>query len=104
MAQNGDEEVYKLEEVVVTATRDMKVLDTPASISVITAKELEEQGITNIGDAIVTDLVVSTYVLNFSYRGAGLFLNSLASVTVDDEDRRVLDKTYTSPKSVYNDD
>ncbi|MBW2653570.1 MAG: hypothetical protein JRC91_01195 [Deltaproteobacteria bacterium] len=37
MAQNGDEEVYKLEEVVVTATRDMKVFDTPASISVITA-------------------------------------------------------------------
>ena len=53
MAQNGDKEVYKLEEVVVTAPRDMKVLDTPASISVITAKELEEQGITNIGDAIV---------------------------------------------------
>ena len=36
-----------------TAPRDMKVLNTPASISVITAKELEEQGITNIGDAIV---------------------------------------------------
>lgn len=54
LAQNTEEEVYKLEEVVVTATRKMKVLDTPASISVITAKELEEQGITNIGDAIVS--------------------------------------------------
>ena len=52
LAQNKEEEIYELEEVVVTATRDMKVLDTPASISVITAKELEEQGIINIGDAI----------------------------------------------------
>lgn len=42
-----------LEEIVVTTTRNMKVLDTPASISVITAKDLEEQGIKNIGDAIV---------------------------------------------------
>ncbi|MCK4469738.1 MAG: Plug domain-containing protein, partial [Desulfobacterales bacterium] len=52
LAQNKEEEIHELEEVVVTATRDMKVLDTPASISVITARDLEEQGIINIGDAI----------------------------------------------------
>ena len=47
-----EKETVKLEKMVVTTTREMRVLDTPASISVITAKELEEQGITNIGDAI----------------------------------------------------
>ena len=52
-AKKEGKEATKLEEMVVTATRDIKVLDTPASISVITAKDLEGQGITNIGDAIV---------------------------------------------------
>ncbi|HUV50881.1 MAG TPA: TonB-dependent receptor [Anaerolineae bacterium] len=51
-AQNGDKEVYKLEEVVVTATHKMKMLDTPMSISIITAGELEEMGAKNIAEAL----------------------------------------------------
>jgi len=47
-----EEEIYKMEEVVVTATHKMKVLDTPASISIITAKELEEMGAKNIVEAL----------------------------------------------------
>ncbi len=53
LAQNGEEKIVKLDEIVVTAPRKTMVIDTPASISVITAQELEEQGIKNIGDAIV---------------------------------------------------
>ncbi len=52
LAQNGDEEVYELEEVVVTATHKMKMLDTPMSISIITAGELEEMGAKNIAEAL----------------------------------------------------
>jgi iron complex outermembrane receptor protein len=70
--EKAQKEKIKLKEMVVTATRDIKVLDTPASISVITAKDLEEQGITNIGDAIaripgVYDDGASKYY--FSMRG-----------------------------------
>jgi iron complex outermembrane receptor protein len=52
LAQNGDEKIYKLEEVVVTATRRMKMLDTPMSISIITAGELEEMGAKNIAESL----------------------------------------------------
>ena len=52
LAQNGEEEVHKMEEVVVTATHKMKVIDTPASISIITAKELEKMGAKNIIEAL----------------------------------------------------
>jgi len=41
-----------MEEVVVTATHKMKIIDTPASISIITAKELEEMGAKNIAEAL----------------------------------------------------
>ncbi len=51
-AQNESEEIHELEEVVVTATHKMKMLDTPASISIITAKELEEMGAKNIVEAL----------------------------------------------------
>ncbi len=46
-------ESTELDDVVVTATREMKVIDTPASISVITAEDLEAMGVKNIGDALV---------------------------------------------------
>jgi iron complex outermembrane receptor protein len=52
LAQNKEEEIHELEEVVVTATHKMKMLDTPASISIITAKELEEMGAKNIAEAL----------------------------------------------------
>ena len=44
--------VHELEEIVVTATGKMKALDTPASISIITARELEEMGVNNILEAL----------------------------------------------------
>jgi len=51
-AKKEEKETTKLEEIVVTATHKMKVLDTPASISIITAKELEEMGAKNIVEAL----------------------------------------------------
>ncbi|MCK5507732.1 MAG: TonB-dependent receptor [Desulfobacterales bacterium] len=51
-AQNSEKEVHEMEEVVVTATHKMKVINTPASISIITAKELEEMGAKNIAEAL----------------------------------------------------
>ena len=44
--------IHEMEEVVVTATHKMKVIDTPASISIITAKELEDMGAKNIAEAL----------------------------------------------------
>lgn len=46
-------EEVKLDDMVVAATRDVKMVDTPASISVITARDLETMGVKNIGDALV---------------------------------------------------
>ena len=46
-------EQVKLEDLVVTATREVRVMDTPASISVITARDLEVMGYKNIGEALV---------------------------------------------------
>jgi len=51
--ETTDQEPFKLNEVVVTATRDMTVMDTPASISVITSRDLENMGVKNIGDALI---------------------------------------------------
>ncbi len=50
--EEGDGNVIKLEEIVVTATHKMKVIDTPASISIITAKDLEEMGAKNISEVL----------------------------------------------------
>lgn len=52
LAQDGEEKIHELEEVVVTATHKMKMLDTPASISIITAKELEAMGAKNVAEAL----------------------------------------------------
>ncbi len=39
-----ENKIYKLEEIVITSTSKTKALDTPASVSIITGKELEEMG------------------------------------------------------------
>lgn len=47
------EEVIKLEELVVSSPRiDRKLVETPASISIITAAEIEEMGVNNIVDVV----------------------------------------------------
>ena len=51
-AEGEKEEIVTLEEVVVTATHKMKVLDTPASIAIVTAEELERMGAKNIAEAL----------------------------------------------------
>ena len=51
-ATDAENEETVLDDIVVTATSDIKVLDTPASISVITAKDLEAQGVRNIAEAL----------------------------------------------------
>ena len=48
----GEKVIHKMEEVVVTATHEMRMIDMPASISVITAKDLEEMGAKNIAEAL----------------------------------------------------
>ena len=47
-----DETIHKLEEVVVTSTNQNKVIDTPASISIITGDELLEMGVKNVVEAL----------------------------------------------------
>ena len=47
-----EKEIHKMEEVVVTATHEMRMIDMPASVSVITAKDLEEMGAKNIAEAL----------------------------------------------------
>ncbi len=51
-AQNKKEEITELEEIVVTAINKTKVLDTPASISIITYRELEQMGAKNLVEAL----------------------------------------------------
>lgn len=53
LAAQGTSEQVKLDDVVVSATREVSVKDIPASISVITAQDLENMGAKNIGDALV---------------------------------------------------
>jgi len=50
--ERGEAGAHELGEMVVTATRQAKVLNTPASISVITSQELEEMGATNLIEAL----------------------------------------------------
>ena len=51
-AGNDQEEVHKLDEIVITSTQKTKAVDTPASLSIITGKELEEMGAKNIVEAL----------------------------------------------------
>ena len=51
-AQEEEDRIHELEEIVVTATHKTKIIDTPASISIITARELEEMGAKNIIEAL----------------------------------------------------
>jgi outer membrane receptor protein involved in Fe transport len=71
-AEEAASRYVELEDIVVTATGNVKMRDTPASISVITAKDIEAQGIKNIGEALakvagVFDDGSSSYY--FSLRG-----------------------------------
>ncbi|QTA85899.1 TonB-dependent receptor [Desulfonema magnum] len=52
IAQDEKTDVHKLDQIVVTATTQSKMLDTPASISIITAEELEETGAKDIVEAL----------------------------------------------------
>lgn len=47
-----DETIHKMDEIVVTSTQKTKAIDTPASLSIITGKELEEMGAKNIVEAL----------------------------------------------------
>ena len=51
-AVDDAETIHKLGEIVVTSTQKQKAVDTPASLSIITAKELEEMGAKNIVEAL----------------------------------------------------
>ena len=62
VAKDGDEGIHELEEIVVTATQKMKMIDTPASISIITAKDLEEMGAKNIIEARTKALRLVTLI------------------------------------------
>ena len=52
LAEQADTETHVLDEMVVTSTSKSKLVDTPASISVITAADLEQMGAKNITEAL----------------------------------------------------
>jgi len=52
MAEQLQEETHVLEEMVVTSTGKSKLVDTPASISVVTATDLEQMGAKNVTEAL----------------------------------------------------
>lgn len=52
-AETAAQGEVKLDDMVVAAARDVKMVDTPASISVLTARDLEKMGSKNIGDALI---------------------------------------------------
>ena len=44
---------YELDEMVVTATRTMKqIQEVPSSVSVVTAKEIEDRNVTSVQEAL----------------------------------------------------
>lgn len=50
-----DVQEYALDEMVVTATRTMKqIQEVPSSVSVVTAKDIEERNITSVPEALQT--------------------------------------------------
>ena len=51
-ADENEDPVHVMDEIVVTSTSKTKILDTPASISVITAADLEKMGAKNIIEAL----------------------------------------------------
>lgn len=52
LAEQADTATHVLDEMVVTSTSKSKLVDTPASISVITAADLEQMGAKNITEAL----------------------------------------------------
>ncbi|MCD4744056.1 MAG: TonB-dependent receptor plug domain-containing protein, partial [Desulfobacteraceae bacterium] len=48
----AQENVHKMDEIVITATNKAKAIDTPASLSIITGEELEEMGVKNVVEAL----------------------------------------------------
>lgn len=81
LAQNGDEQIHKLEEVVVTATRSAKSADEVfANVDVITQKDIENSSASNVDDILrrlggvdirrPTDMGISS-PLNINIRGVG---------------------------------
>ncbi len=55
LSQNGEEDVYKMDEVVVTAAKyETEQMETPAFVTVITADELEQTGGRNLVEALRT--------------------------------------------------
>jgi iron complex outermembrane recepter protein len=51
-ADKNEAQIHVLDEIVVTSTSKTKMIDTPASISVITASDLEQMGAKNIIEAL----------------------------------------------------
>ncbi|MBW2605361.1 MAG: TonB-dependent receptor [Deltaproteobacteria bacterium] len=97
LAQNRADEIHELEEVVVTATHKMKMLDTPASISIITAKELEEMGAKNIAEALkkipgVIDKSASKDAL--AIRGAQSSMAGGPVILIDGVPQKIGDNRY----------
>jgi iron complex outermembrane receptor protein len=75
MAEQSEEAPHVLEEMVVTSTSKSKLVDTPASISVITAEDLEQMGAKNITEAL--ERIPGVY--NTSANGSSLSIRGTRS-------------------------
>ena len=57
---------YELDEMVVTATRTMKqIQEVPSSVSVVTAKDIEERNITSVPEALQT--LPGVYTVSYTH-------------------------------------
>ncbi len=74
-AQNEKQKKHELEEIVVTATGKSKMLNTPASISIITAEDLANTGAKNIIEA----LEKIPGVINTTYNNDGIAIRGTQS-------------------------
>ncbi len=75
-SEDLDKDIYDFEDVVVTATgTQRRMVDSPAPISVITAKEIETSGVTRLDDALLK--LSPSFSTHTSGMGTTMTLNGL---------------------------
>ncbi len=94
---NNDSNIHKLEEIIVTSTSDTKLINMPASTSVITADDLEEMGAKSIAEAIkrVPGIIdKSSSKDNLDIRGTQLGMSGGPVIMIDGVPQKIGSSRY----------
>jgi outer membrane receptor for ferrienterochelin and colicin len=87
--ENKEEKKTVLEDLVVSATlEDAKVLDTPGTVNIFTAEDIEKGGYTNVADVInglpgITNSTTNPAMPKYNFRGTAYAHSRGATIYVD---------------------